>query len=497
MMGPTQPEPADPTGVILYRTSLGSTSLATSGNGASVCRWEAGEGLPTEAVSRLTNLLLLHEDHPLIRVRDFVSHPEARLMVDLEPVEFTLAQVLSGEVWARPVAVLGALCELDRQMVELSGEAGGLPPLPAPEQVGFELAGEGLAAQDLVPRLLAPELLVAGDELGSEEGAGEQAGEGLLVRLSRWLREVPVCFGEGHRELADFLAEAGGEVNRAGSLHPLLAEVGINLGLSAETSVGLVREQNEDRYFTSLTVVGEPERLVGVILVCDGMGGHAAGEVAADLASRYMGAMLTTHALTFDARHDHRVEIQGYVDWVAEKLSSMAAERPELAGMGTTLSGGLVVEREGFGADGLVVNLGDSRTYLYSAGRLIRLTRDHDAASEMVARGEMSEEEARSSGYSSMLTRCLCAEPSNREVDVFSLTLGGGEALIAASDGLTDLVEDGVILRILAEAHSPDQAAELLVEEANRRGGFDNSTVLVLTLSWLVPEFAEGEEEEG
>jgi len=231
------------------------------------------------------------------------------------------------------------------------------------------------------------------------------------------------------------------------------------------TDTGRVRDHNEDSYIV------EPP----LYAIADGMGGANAGEVASQLALETIGDMQRVGETTLD-------------DEVREANSVVFArsgEDTKFAGMGTTVTAALA------SAEALhLVHVGDSRAYLLRAGSLRQLTHDHTLVDRMVQAGEISRQEADVHPHRNVLIRSLGTEP---KVDIEALDLGllDGDQVLICSDGLTDMVTEGQITAILDIARgAPQDAAERLVRAANRAGGIDNITAIVL-------EAQPGEPEEG
>lgn len=220
---------------------------------------------------------------------------------------------------------------------------------------------------------------------------------------------------------------------------------------------GLVRSNNEDAAYP--TNAGSGPGPV-VVMVADGMGGHIAGEVASRIAV------------------ETAVEIVGNagmrVVGANNAILSHVAERPDLAGMGTTLT---LAE---IGSDGVgrFAHVGDSRGYLLRSGTLRQLTNDHTVAAEYIAAGTLSPEEAMNHPQRNMITRAL-GLTRNLLIDEFEEPLEDGDRLLLCSDGLTLHVADDSIAQKLADG-TAEEAAWQLVESANAGGGHDNITVLVL-----------------
>ena len=234
------------------------------------------------------------------------------------------------------------------------------------------------------------------------------------------------------------------------------------LAWGAATDTGRVRTENEDAYVAEQLVFG----------VADGMGGHAAGEVASAIAAGTMRDRLGAGAQSVDVAVAAVVEANAAIFQGAHSNS-------EQRGMGTTLTA-MVVLAEGEAPRRLaLVNVGDSRTYLMRAGRLRRVTIDHSYVQELVSTGHITEAEARSHPRRNIVTRALGIEPTVR-VDTWVLPFVRGDRFVLCSDGLVDEVDDEEIAKLLEANRSPQDAADALVAAANERGGRDNVTVVVV-----------------
>jgi protein phosphatase len=220
------------------------------------------------------------------------------------------------------------------------------------------------------------------------------------------------------------------------------------------TDIGRVREGNEDSY-----LVDPP-----LYAVADGMGGARGGEVASQLA-------LTTIEEGFT---EGRGTLPLLVHEANAAVFARSAEDRSVAGMGTTLTA-VVVEA----GTALLVHVGDSRAYLLRGGQLRQLTEDHTLVQRMVRAGEISADEADVHPHRNVLLRVLGTEP-DVEVDESQLGLMEGDRILLCSDGLTNMITDDQIQAILEAASAPQEAADRLVRAANRAGGIDNITVLVL-----------------
>jgi protein phosphatase len=233
---------------------------------------------------------------------------------------------------------------------------------------------------------------------------------------------------------------------------------------ASATHVGLVRSGNEDS--VRPLADGSGEKAV-VIAVADGMGGAVAGEIASRLAIEAAVEADAETELTPGER------IRAGNDAVIDAISNDYT----LSGMGTTLTLGH------FDPAGTlrVGHIGDSRLYLYRDGKLVQLTDDHTLVAELVAMGQITEEEAETHPRRHLVTRVIGTETV--DVDEFELGLDSGDRILLCSDGLTSMVRDSRIAEILRKAASPTDAAWSLVEAANTAGGTDNTTVAVVDVS--------------
>jgi protein phosphatase len=228
------------------------------------------------------------------------------------------------------------------------------------------------------------------------------------------------------------------------------------------SDVGRVRTVNEDLAIESAPLYG----------VADGMGGHAGGDVAARTA---------VDALESAFRREPTLE--GFLAAVNEANKAVwdrSRSEWDLRGMGTTLTVAALIKDPDAETERLaLVNVGDSRAYLLRDGLLEQLTTDHSVAEELVARGELTPDQAAQHPQRHILTRALGVSPAV-EVDAWELVPQVGDRYLLCSDGLSNEVDDGIITRILGSDDSPTQAAEDLVSAANEQGGNDNITVVVL-----------------
>lgn len=251
----------------------------------------------------------------------------------------------------------------------------------------------------------------------------------------------------------------------------------MDLLIGARTDVGRVRSGNEDNLFV------EADVRRGIFIVADGMGGHAAGEVASEMAVQIVGRRLMTVRAVTDT--DAVTTLTGSLKEANREIyRRMLAERDK-QGMGTTASV-LLVSDQGF----LIGQIGDSRIYLLRDGVLTQLTKDHSYVQEQVDAGILTPEQARYHPYSNVITRCVGSN-DEVEVDVFTGPVRVGDLFLVASDGLTGMVEDGQIARLLSANAGPGRKVDALIDEANGHGGLDNITAIVVEVV-AVDEVSDG-----
>jgi protein phosphatase len=244
--------------------------------------------------------------------------------------------------------------------------------------------------------------------------------------------------------------------------------------------VGRVRKGNEDSFLV------DSER--GVFLVADGMGGHAAGEIASDIATRTVGGALVDgvdRGLDADALAEVMIQSFRAAD---EAIARHVAQNPTTTGMGTTVTAMALC------ADGTyrLGHIGDSRAYLMRGGRLAQVTTDHTWVQREVEAGRLTPSGARRHRLSHILSRALGAEPSD-DPDLLSGHLEPGDQLLLCSDGLTGMITDRVIGKVLPLDIRLEDRVQELIRLANERGGRDNITaVLVEVLGEEQEGFVEG-----
>ncbi|MBC2887901.1 Stp1/IreP family PP2C-type Ser/Thr phosphatase [Gordonibacter massiliensis (ex Traore et al. 2017)] len=230
---------------------------------------------------------------------------------------------------------------------------------------------------------------------------------------------------------------------------------GATTTFGSRTDIGCLRDHNEDSL-----IVTPP-----LFAVADGMGGHAAGEVASEIAVNVLAEQAPAHP---DPEALGRA-----VEEANRAIIHAAHEGRGREGMGTTVTAAMLE-----GERLIVAQVGDSRAYLLHQGKLQQLTRDHSLMADMIEAGQLTPEEARTHPNRSVITRALGSDP-HTQPDLYEINVETGDRLLVCSDGLSSMVRDQDIESVLARVRDPQRCASQLVNEAIAAGGHDNVTVIV------------------
>ncbi len=231
------------------------------------------------------------------------------------------------------------------------------------------------------------------------------------------------------------------------------------------TDAGISREMNQDYFFASDTAVGN---LPNLYIVADGMGGHKAGEYA----SRYTIERIVASVARNNGDEPVAV-LRAAIDKANELLIMEAREDESKYGMGTTAVAATII-----GNKMIVANVGDSRLYVIGNG-IRQITRDHSLVEEMVRMGGMDADQAKEHPDKNIITRAIGASESV-EPDFFEVELEKNDLVLLCSDGLTNMVDDKEIGQILLDQTSLESQVITLINTANRNGGRDNITVIII-----------------
>lgn len=233
----------------------------------------------------------------------------------------------------------------------------------------------------------------------------------------------------------------------------------------ALTDVGVTRSINQDFVFCSTDPVGN---LPNLFILADGMGGHKAG----DMASRYTVEALVDFVIKAEAKDPISI-IDNGIQQVNQDIIKKAGESEDYNGMGTTLVVSCI-------KDSIlhIANVGDSRLYILD-GTLKQVTRDHSYVEEMVTRGALDRKSARNHKEKNVITRAIGGEDTVLP-DFFPIDIRPGNRVLMCSDGLTNMVEDAVIEKVLKNTDDIEEAAGILIDIANDNGGRDNISVIII-----------------
>jgi len=244
---------------------------------------------------------------------------------------------------------------------------------------------------------------------------------------------------------------------------------------AARTDVGIVRSGNEDSYLMS------SER--GLFVIADGMGGHAAGEVASEMAARIVAEEFRPVRGMTD--QEMMAQMVAAIRAANGAVFRRTIAEPDKRGMGTTATVMSLLPRRY-----LIGQVGDSRAYLLRAGVLAQLTKDHSYVQEQVDAGRLTPEDARTHPYANVITRCV---GSSEDVvpDLYIGTLDVNDLVLLASDGLTGMIDDEELRDILMSELDLEPKVDTLITAANRRGGLDNITTILVRIEEVSPPTGE------
>ncbi|HTR21938.1 MAG TPA: Stp1/IreP family PP2C-type Ser/Thr phosphatase [Gemmatimonadales bacterium] len=241
----------------------------------------------------------------------------------------------------------------------------------------------------------------------------------------------------------------------------------MHITCAGRTDVGVIRSGNEDNFLMV------PDR--GIFVVADGMGGHAAGEVASEMAVRYIARELGSLKGLGDEEVAERIRMA--IRTANGAIFERTLTEHDKRGMGTTVTS-LVLYSGRF----QIGQVGDSRAYLVRDGKLTQITKDHSYVQEQVDAGYLTPEQARTHPYSNVITRCVGAN-SDVIPDVYVGSVKQADTFLLASDGLTGMLEDFELQDIMSRpSQMPQEQVDLLISEANRHGGLDNITAVIVRI---------------
>ena len=239
--------------------------------------------------------------------------------------------------------------------------------------------------------------------------------------------------------------------------------------ICACSDVGRVRDINQDAFYYI------EDKELPIFIVADGMGGHKAGEVASNLA-------ISTVVRHYEACREKIVNREMFipqflneaVELANDNLIEEARSDDELKGMGTTVTMCLVLDGEMY-----IGHVGDSRAYLLRDEELIQITQDHSLVGELLRIGSITKDEAVNHPKKNIITRALGSD-SKIKVDVFTRELRRDDRIILCTDGLTNMVSEEEILKVILTDKNPSAICSTLVNISNEAGGIDNTTIMII-----------------
>lgn len=251
----------------------------------------------------------------------------------------------------------------------------------------------------------------------------------------------------------------------------LVAEAPAHFRWGAKTHVGMERQENQDSFFA------DPEP--ALFLVSDGMGGHRGGALASEIVAEDLPVMIETalDRLKVGTPRAVRSVLKRTIAEQSKQLQLEGTSETGYKDMGATLVIALLRKGRCF-----IANIGDSRAYRLRNGQMVQLTRDHSVVSELVEKGRIEPREAAGHDAQGQITRYVGMEDKAR-CHVRSFTLKRADRILLCTDGLTDMLDDAKIAAVLTAETDPQAACESLVAAANKAGGYDNVTALLI--DWL------------
>ena len=253
----------------------------------------------------------------------------------------------------------------------------------------------------------------------------------------------------------------------------------MHLAVSARTDTGRLRKGNEDNLYA------DANEYRGLFIVADGMGGHAAGEVASQMAVDLIARELAE--VNNLASPEAGTRLSDTLRLANRQVFQRTMREVEKTGMGSTASALLLSDTRY-----LIGHVGDSRIYLVREGRMEQLTRDHSLVQEQVDAGLITAEQARHHPQSNVITCCI-GMSSEIEPDVIAGETHVGDVFLLASDGLTGMVDDRRLQQLLQSRAAPERIVNAMIADANNNGGIDNITAIVVKVVTADTRFTTGE----
>ncbi len=232
---------------------------------------------------------------------------------------------------------------------------------------------------------------------------------------------------------------------------------------AVKSHIGCVRKQNQDRFFL--------DESYGLFVICDGMGGHKAGEVAAQMAVDTIRSQLESA----DIEEPHRF-LAAAIQLANSAIHDRSGQHEDLAEMGTTITALMLRDKTAY-----VAHIGDSSLFILGTDGPRKVTHDHTLSEKMIREGLLKGNEKAANRYSHILTRALGIE-SQVEIDLLAVEVDGDDRIFMATDGLTNLVQPQEVWTMVNNESDLDLALAKLTDLALQRGGQDNITMILVDL---------------
>ena len=304
------------------------------------------------------------------------------------------------------------------------------------------------------------------------QAIAERGGQGLARLWSLTLYDLAVtATAERVRTLLSFVKQFLG-ITSASIIAAEGSLLMFNLTIAQQTDIGRTRQSNED---SMLSFVPEDTQILAhkgaLFVVSDGLGGHALGEVASEMA-----AQVTRDSYYQDTDDDIASSLRRAIKQANSAIAVRAAQNKAWSGMGTTVVAAVLRDDNVYAA-----NVGDSRVYIVRGDTIRHITEDHSWVAQQIRAGQLTLEEARDHPQRNEIYRCLGVD-KDVEVDLFTEQVQDGDLLVLCTDGLSGLVSDDE-LRAIVQQYQPEESVRRLVERANENGGPDNITAIVVRVA--------------
>ncbi|MDQ2087156.1 Stp1/IreP family PP2C-type Ser/Thr phosphatase [Herbivorax sp. ANBcel31] len=239
---------------------------------------------------------------------------------------------------------------------------------------------------------------------------------------------------------------------------------------AAVSDKGRVRELNEDSY----RVITGHDKIPDAFIIADGMGGHSSGDVASNMAVEFAKEYILNNPEIFSSDENTLNGIKILMEEANRAIYEKASHSEENSGMGTTFIVTVVLNNKIY-----IGHVGDSRVYLIRNNSIKRLTMDHSYIEELIKNGSITREEAQNHPKKNIITRALGCN-ANILVDTLNSSIDENDIFVLCTDGLTNMLSDDEIMKIILENDNPSYSCNELVRLANEKGGDDNITVVIL-----------------